>query len=301
MIWILIILLIPSVYFSARFFLLSKNIKDSTIELKEICKNIELNRSLKYFSHDKNFENLLIVINDYLEESQRNKIKYIRREWEIRKEIENISHDLRTPLTSILGYIELLNDINISDEEKEEYLSIIKRRSNGLYKLVEIFYDLSRLEANEYKFNMEKIDINKELREHILLFYNDFENKNIDVEVNLLNEEVFVEADKTALDRVFTNLFQNSVKYCKGELKVSLEKIKDKVKITLIITSGELTENDVERLFDRFYMKDTARSTSSSGLGLTITKLLIEKMNGEIKAEVVNGDLIFTINYGIYK
>lgn len=301
MIWILIILLIPSVYFSARFFLLSKNIKDSTIELKEICKNIELNRSLKYFSHDKNFENLLIVINDYLEESQRNKIKYIRREWEIRKEIENISHDLRTPLTSILGYIELLNDINISDEEKEEYLSIIKRRSNGLYKLVEIFYDLSRLEANEYKFNMEKIDINKELREQILLFYNDFENKNIDVEVNLLNEEVFVEADKTALDRVFTNLFQNSVKYCKGELKVSLEKIKDKVKITLINTSGELTESDVERLFDRFYIKDTARSSSSSGLGLTITKLLIEKMNGEIKAEIVNGDLIFTINYGIYK
>ena len=301
MIWILIILLIPSVYFSARFFLLSKNIKDSTIELKEICKNIELNRSLKYFSHDKNFENLLIVINDYLEESQRNKIKYIRREWEIRKEIENISHDLRTPLTSILGYIELLNDINISDEEKEEYLSIIKRRSNGLYKLVEIFYDLSRLEANEYKFNMEKIDINKELREHILLFYNDFENKNIDVEVNLLNEEVFVEADKTALDRVFTNLFQNSVKYCKGELKVSLEKIKDKVKITLINSSDELTESDVERLFDRFYMKDTARSSSSSGLGLTITKLLIEKMNGEIKAEVINGDLIFTINYGIYK
>ena len=301
MIWILIILLIPSVYFSARFFFLSKNIKDSTIELKEICKNTEINRSLKYFSHDKNFENLLILINDYLEEAQRNKIKYIRREREIRKEIENISHDLRTPLTSILGYIELLNDINISDEEKDEYLSIIKRRSHGLYKLVEIFYDLSRLEANEYKFNMEKIDINKELREHILLFYNDFENKNIDVEVNLLNEEVFVEADKTALDRVFTNLFQNSVKYCKGELKVSLEKIKDKVKITLINTSGELTENDVERLFDRFYMKDTARSTSSSGLGLTITKLLIEKMNGEIKAEVVNGDLIFTINYGIYK
>ena len=82
--------------------------------------------------------------------------------------------------------------------EKDEYLSIIKRRSNGLYKLVEVFYDLSKLEANEYKFNMEKIDINKEVREHILLFYNDFENKNINVEINLLNEEVFVEADKTA-------------------------------------------------------------------------------------------------------
>lgn len=301
MIWILLILLIPSVYFSARFFFLSKNIKDSTIELKEICKNTEINRSLKYFSHDKNFENLLILINDYLEEAQRNKIKYIRREREIRKEIENISHDLRTPLTSILGYIELLNDKNITDEEKDEYLAIIKRRSYGLYKLVEVFYDLSRLEANEYKFNMEKIDVNKELREQILLFYNDFENKNIDVEINLLNEEVFIEADKTALERVFTNLFQNSVKYCKGELKVSLEKIKDKVKITLINSSDELTESDVERLFDRFYIKDTARSSSSSGLGLTITKLLIEKMNGEIKAEIVNGDLIFTINYGIYK
>ena len=299
MICILLILLIPSVYFSARFFLLYKNIKISTRELKEICENIELNRRLTYFSYDKNFENLIMVMNEYLEEAQRNKIRYIRRESKIREEIENVSHDLRTPLTSILGYLELLNDVNISSEEKDEYLSIIKRRSNGLYKLVEVFYDLSRLEANEYKFNMQKIDINKEIREHILLFYNDFENKNINVEINLLNEEVFVEADKTALERVFTNLFQNTIKYSRGEFKISLEKTKHNVKIILINSIDELTEREVENLFDRFYMKDKTRSTSSSGLGLTITKLLIEKMNGEIRAEIINGVLIFIIDYPI--
>ena len=146
---------------------------------------------------------------------------------------------------------------------------------------------------------MQKIDINKEIREHILLFYNDFENKNINVEINLLNEEVFVEADKTALERVFTNLFQNTIKYSRGEFKISLEKTKHNVKIILINSIDELTEREVENLFDRFYMKDTARSTSSSGLGLTITKLLIEKMNGEIRAEIINGVLIFTIDYPI--
>ena len=138
--------------------------------------------------------------------------------------------------------------------EKDEYLSIIKRRSNGLYKLVEVFYDLSKLEANEYKFNMEKIDINKEVREHILLFYNDFENKNINVEINLLNEEVFVEADKTALERVFTNLFQNTIKYSRGEFKISLEKTKHNVKIILINSIDELTEREVEKILA--YLKE---------------------------------------------
>lgn len=297
MIWILLILLIPSVYFSARFFLLSKNIKIAEEELEEICENIEMNRRLTCFSGDRNFEKLLVVINKYLEESQVNKIKYMRRESEIRKEIENISHDLRTPLTSILGYLEFLNDPEISDEEKQEYLDIIKRRGNGLYNLVQIFYDISRLEGNEYKINMEKVDINKEVREQILSFYNDFESKNIHVEIELLNEEVFIQGDKNVLERVFTNLFQNAIKYTKAKFKVALLMKDNSVRIILANDTNELTEIDVENLFDRFYMKDSSRSTSSSGLGLTVTKLLLEKMNGEIKAEVEDNSLIFIIDF----
>ncbi|MGG7142407.1 sensor histidine kinase [Clostridium nigeriense] len=297
MIWILLILLIPSVYFSARFFLISKEIKEATGDLKEISENIELNRRLTSLDGDKNFEKFLIVVNKYLEESQREKIKYIRREKEIRKEIENISHDLRTPLTSILGYLEFLENEDIREKEKAEYLAIIKRRSIGLYNLVQIFYDLSRLEANEYKFNIEKVDINKAVREYILLFYNDFEKKNIEVEVALLNEEAFVEVDKNALERIFTNLLENVIKYANYKFKVSLEKNNNNVKIILVNDANTLDENDVEHIFDRFYMKDSSRSNSSSGLGLTVAKLLVEQMNGEIKVDINKDILCFSITF----
>ncbi len=299
MIWLLLILLIPSVYFSARFFLLVKDINTVKEEFKEICKNIELNRRLTYFSGNKNFENLLVTLNRYLEESQREKIKYMRREKAIRSEIENISHDLRTPLTSILGYLELLIDDSVDEYEKKEYLSIIQRRTKGLYNLVDTFYDVSRLEAGEYKLNIENVNIDKEVREHILLFYNDFENKNIEVEVELLNEEVCIQADKNALERVFNNLFQNAIKYTKDKFKISLKKENNRVVITLSNYTDELDEKDVENLFDRFYMKDNSRSTSSSGLGLTVTKLLVEEMNGEIKAEFEGNTLKFIISYKI--
>lgn len=301
MIWILAIFLIPSVYFSTRFFIISKEIKEATNNLREISENIELNRRLTTLYGDKNFEDLLIVINKYLDESQREKIKYIRRELEIRKEIENISHDLRTPLTSILGYLEFLDNKDISEKEKEEYLGIIKRRAIGLYNLVEIFYDISRLEANEYKFNIERVDINKEIKEQLLLFYNDFESKNIEVEVELLNEGTFIEVDKNALERVFNNLFQNIIKYANSKFKISLEKNYDKVKIILSNDTNTLDENDIEHLFDRFYMKDISRSNSSSGLGLTVVKLLIEHMNGEIKVNIDKDIVCFSIIFKLDK
>ena len=166
----LVILLIPSVYFSARFFLLSRNIKTSVKDFKYISENIDTNRKLKLNHPDKNFEKLLSEINQYLEDTQVSKLKYIKREEEIRKEIENVSHDLRTPLTSIRGYLELINDETITSKEKKDYLCIVEKRAKVLQHLIQDFYDLSRFENNDYNLNMEIIDINKELREHILVF-----------------------------------------------------------------------------------------------------------------------------------
>ena len=294
---ILVALLIPSVYFSARFFLLSRNIKKSVEDFKYIYENEDSNRKLKLNHPDKNFEKLLFEINRYLENTQANKLKYIKREEEIRKEIENISHDLRTPLTSIRGYLELINDETISEKEKKDYISIVQKRSKVLQNLIQDFYDLSRIENNDYNLNMEIVDINRELREQILLFYNDFESKNIDVDIKLNKNPVLVKLDEGAIKRVFNNLIQNSIKYSKSSFCMSLIKNDNEVIIEFRNDVDDISKDELSLLFNRFYMKDKSRSSDSSGLGLTISKFLVESMNGEIDVELDEDWIVFRVKF----
>lgn len=297
MIFMVIVLFFTSVYFSARFFLLCRNIRGAKDNLKEICKDIERNRRLTLFSPNKEMENLLEEMNNYLEITQMEKIKNGRREKELRKEIENISHDLRTPLTSILGYVELMKDENISNKEKYEYISIIEKKSRALKNLIQDFYDLSRLEADEYKMDIKNIDIHKELTEQLLIFYNDFNKKNIDVELNLGDEAIIIQGDLKIIERIFINLIQNAIKYTKDTFKVCIKKSSDNINIIFSNNVENLEEIDVEKLFNRFYMKDKSRNNQSSGLGLTITKFLLEKMNGSIKAEISDNFIHFKITF----
>ena len=294
---ILVALLIPSVYFSARFFLLSRNIKKSVEDFKYIYENEDSNRKLKLNHPDKNFEKLLFEINRYLENTQANKLKYIKREEQIKKEIENISHDLRTPLTSIRGYLELINDETISEKEKKDYISIVQKRSKVLQNLIQDFYDLSRIENNDYNLNMEIVDINRELREQILLFYNDFESKNIDVDIKLNKNPVLVKLDEGAIKRVFNNLIQNSIKYSKSSFCMSLIRNYNEVIIEFRNDVEDISKDELSLLFNRFYMKDKSRSSDSSGLGLTISKFLVESMNGEIDVELDEDWIVFRVKF----
>lgn len=298
---IIVILSVISVYFSARFFLLSKNIKEVSKDFMEISQDIERNRRLTLNSPNKNLENLLMYINEYLEKTQKEKIKSMNREREIRKEIENISHDLRTPLTSILGYLELMRDDDTTQEEQVEYISIIERKSKALQNLIQTFYDVSRLEANDYKMNMQVIDIHKELMEHMLLYYNDFEKRNLNVNIDMIDECVNIEGDIKSIERIFNNLIQNAIKYSKSSLEVKLNKNKEYVNITFINDTENLEEKDVDNLFNRFYMKDESRHNHSSGLGLTVTKLLIECMNGEIDAFIKDNYIYFNLKFKTIK
>ncbi len=294
---ILVVLLIISMYFSARFFLLSRDIKKAIKDFKYISKNIDTNRKLKLNHPDKNFEKLLFEINKYLENIQIYKLRYIKREEEIRKEIENISHDLRTPLTSIRGYLELINDETITDEEKKDYVCTVEKRAKVLQNLIQDFYDLSRFENNDYNLNMEIIDINKELREHILVFYNDFENKNIEVDLKLDKNPLLVKLDEGAIKRVFNNLIQNAIKYSKSRFYMSINDKDGEVIVEFKNDVRDINKDELSLLFNRFYMKDKSRNSNSSGLGLTITKLLVESMNGEIDVNMDKEWIIFRIKF----
>lgn len=303
MIVLVFILLFTSVYFSARFLLLSKNIQKVTNDLKNINGDIGRNRRLTLSSPNKHMEELLYKINDYLEISQKENIKNLKREVEIRKEIENISHDLRTPLTSILGYLQLMKEDDTTPEEKLEYISIVERKSKLLQHLIQTFYDMSRLEANDYKINMEKVDINKKLIDQLLLSYNDFEERNINVKINLDKEEICILGDEKAIERIFINLIGNAIKYSASTFKVNLIKNYDKVELIFKNDIYNLNQNelynlkseDEDELFKPFYMKDKSRHNQSSGLGLTVTKLLVESMKGSIKCKIKDNFIEFRI------
>ncbi len=301
MIFIVITLFFTSVYFSARFFLLSKSIRDARNNLQEVCEDTERNRRLTLPCPNKDLENLLKEMNNYLEKTQMEKIKSTRREKELRKEIENISHDLRTPLTSILGYLELMKDGDITKKEKYEYISIIEKKSRALRNLIQSFYDLSRLEVYEYKMDIKNIDIHKELMEQLLVFYNDFDQKGIGVELDIGDEVINIQGDLDSIERIFTNLIQNAIKYAKDTFKVRIKKSKDTVNIIFSNNVENLEETDIENLFNRFYMKEQSRSSQSSGLGLTITKLLVEAMGGRINAEMENNFIYFKITFKLSK
>lgn len=301
MIFIVIILFFTSVYFSARFFLLSKNIREARYDLKDVCEDIERNRRLTLAYPNKDLEDLLQEMNNYLEKTQMEKIKSTRREKEIRKEIENISHDLRTPLTSILGYLELIKDEDITKEEKYEYIYIVERKSRDLKDLIQSFYDLSRLESNEYKVDIKTIDIHKELMEQLLIYYNDFDKKVIDVELDIGEEAINIQGDLNIIGRIFTNLIQNAIKYAKDTFKVCMKQSNDNIDIIFSNNFENLDEGDVDKLFKRFYMKDKSRNNQSSGLGLTITKLLVETINGNIRAEIKDDFIYFKITFKVSK
>ena len=300
--WILLVLilsLIPSVFFATRFFCIKKNIRDAKVEIDELLQNPDANRILKFSCPDKKFEGFLMSINSYLQFTRKERIKYLRREIEIRKEIENVSHDLRTPLTSILGYIELIDRNALSDDERN-YLEVVIRKSKSLQRLIGKFYDLSRLEADEYAFENRNVNIHKMLSELMLNSYNEFEKKEINLNLNIGNREVNVLGDEDALERIFTNLINNVLKYAANNLCVSIEPEMDKVIVKFINDTSQLSDIDVSHMFDRFYMKEEARTNQSTGLGLTITKLLVEKMGGVISADLnEDKNLVIRIEFKI--
>lgn len=291
------ILLIISVYFSARFFLLSKSIKDAAEDFKEISGDMETSRKVTMSYPDKNLELLFKEFNTYLRRTQKYRIMQSRKEMDLRREIESISHDLRTPLTSILGYVELMEDKSCMEEEKQEYIDIIKKKSKSLQKLIQTFYDLSRLEAGEYKIEMKSNDIHKMLMDQLLLSYNDFESRDIGVEINIGEKPVFIDVDHDALIRIYTNIIGNAVKYSISKFKVTMNDADDFVEMRFSNDTEELEKEDIDNFFERFYMKDKSRNNHSSGLGLTVTKLLVEKMNGEINAELEGNILTFTLKF----
>lgn len=281
----LVVFILLTAYFYARYRLLCRAIKKADKDLKSIIKNIDENQIIKQEEPNKELENLLATINDSLKAIRSERIIYEKREKEFQKQIENISHDLRTPLTSILGYLRVLDQSGLEQEDKEA-LSIIQRKAYLLQRLISQFYDFSRLTSEDYVLEMEQIDIARLLRETVIDYYQELSVKNLQIDLDIPEHPILVEANSNAMERVFLNLLQNACRYAESELKIGIEQSKDEVTISFENNVTDFSEDDLNSIFERFYMRDNARSEGASGLGLTIAKHLVEKMKGTLEAEL---------------
>ena len=265
-------------------------------QLEEIRKGTGGAR-LRLSGPDGGLEELLFQVNALLEEKEGESRALRAREGELRRQIANVSHDLRTPLTSILGYLQLLERGDQPEEERREALEVIRGRAGALQTLITSFYDLSRLEAGEYPIQREKIQLYPILAQLLAEFYSDFEQAGLEVEVELEEGLPTVWGDSGAALRLFTNLIQNVLKHASGHLVVTLKREEGGQTVSFSNDAPDLTEEDVKHVFDRFYTADKMRTGRNTGLGLAIVRELARQMELGLSARLEKGRFIVEVHW----
>ena len=238
-------------------------------------------------------EELLLEVNRLLELRQAERSEFHRREEALRRQIANVSHDLRTPLTSILGYLQLLAGEELSEAERREYLAIVEGRARTLQTLIATFYDLSRIEGGEYPLELQSVDLRRSLEPLLAGFYEDFEQAGFQVTVELMESPPAVSADPGAVTRILTNLIGNALKHGSKTLDIRLYQEGQTLVTAFSNDAPELTQEDLPRVFERFYTADQMRTGQNTGLGLAIVKALSEQMGHTAFAELKDG--VFTV------
>lgn len=264
------------------------------------------NQRIRQQNHIKLLNILNIKINRLIEKLQRVNDDNKKSEQSRKKMISNISHDLRTPLTSMLGYLELMLDdrnlqINtLSEMKKEEYIRIIYNKGNNLYDLMEEFFQISKLDSNDIRLETKKVNISEIVRENIISFFNEIQKFNIEPKINIPEEDIYVLSDEKVLNRIFSNLINNALKHGTKATIIGINLKYDQKNIFIDIYDNGvgIPENEINYVFDRLYTVEKSRSlkVKGSGLGLTIVKKLVEALGGGISVYSVPFEkTVFTV------
>ena len=264
--------------------------------MDEICSCItehlstDTNQLITVSSSDRHVRYLASEIAKQLTELRRQRRQYISGDRELKEAVTNISHDLRTPLTAICGYLELLETEEMTDNTRR-YVEQIQSRTEALKALTEELFRYSVI-SSVSDLSYEKVNVGRVLEDTLISFYGAFEQKNITPNISLPDSVMIRTLDKSALSRIFGNIISNALKYSDGDFSVIMTETGE---ITFSNTASELSSVDVGKLFDRFYTVDSARK--STGLGLSIAKLLTERMGGHISAEYREKTLSIMISF----
>lgn len=264
-------------------------------QLQFINKEEKTNKLVTVVFHGLKTNALVTEINNLINRHKDKEIELEHEKNKIKSQITSISHDLRTPLTSIVGYIDLLEK-PLSKEDKEKYLNILKKKSSTLQKLVEDFYEITLIEDINYTLEIAEVSPGYILEDVIMEYYNDFENIGLSLNINIEDYKKIL-GNQKALSRVYSNLLSNMKKHggLEGEI---FHGIKEGSLITVFKNKIKGNENlDDKRLFEKFYTGEKSRNNSSSGIGMYSSKVILEKMNFSVSAKIINGYMEITIKY----
>ena len=287
---LLAVALAAAAILGARYALLNRSLRQADRELGEIVGHLEDNRIVRLPSPDADLEALLGTVNRALAGIRGQAAAYARHEAELKAQIEHVSHDLRTPLTSIRGYLALVDDAAL-DAEAREALGTVRRKAASLERLVAQFYELSRLQGEDAPLELGPVDVGRMLRESVAEQYRLLADRGLDVRLDVPEHAVLARANGEAVERVLANLLHNAGKYAKTALEVSMAGegagaagAGGRVAVEFANDAEGLSESALSRLFQPFFMADASRAQEGSGLGLAIARPLLERMGGSIEA-----------------
>lgn len=270
------------IYLTIKIIFIKKSVKEMREQLSLILKS-DTNNLLTISSSDKDVVELADNLNQELKELRCQKLKYENGNQELKKTITNISHDMRTPLTAIKGYVGLIR----KDRNKAEYIEIVERKTDNLINLTNQLFDFSKTIDLEMKLEKRVYCINELLEETVANYYAIFNEYNIVPSIEITNVKIYKKIDKNTVTRVFENILSNVVKYSNGDFRLILD---TNGKITFSNKATSLDAVTVQKIFDRYFTVENAKK--STGLGLDIAKQLVELNNGKITAQYI-GDKIF--------
>ena len=245
-----------------------------------------------YTTNDHSLDDVIFSINELITELEKVQVEARKSQKARRQLLSSISHDIRTPLTSIIGYVDALKDgIAASEDERREYLEILSKKSNSLKQLVDQIFNMAKLDADEFPLQKESLDFAEITRESLIEFLPELSKHNIELRVHIPETPCPITADHLSLVRIIGNLMKNAIYYGKAGKIVGIELLETTSEYQLLISDKGpgISNNDLENVFERMYRSDQSRNASHgrSGLGLAIAKALVEKNDGDIWVESI--------------
>lgn len=233
----------------------------------------------------KSITELARKLNVFLNIRKKERKAYLRKEKNISDIYTNISHDIRTPLTSLDGYFQLLEQAE-NEEEQKRYAGIIQERIGSLKDMLEELFEYTKLENTSYQLELTDCCVNRVLKNTVFSYYEEWEKMGICAQFDITDEPLYINGNEQALRRIIQNIIKNALVHGKERICITLHSHQEEIELKISNEVENAEQIDVERVFERFYKAEKARSRNSTGLGLSIAGELAVRMNGRIEASV---------------